>query len=296
MSMKHSLNRNRGLWSQLWHRRLYLLSLCVLMSVAGPALAKGFKPEAGYYPGGVAIIKVPQHSQSAPLVTFQGKRLYTQRTPEGDWEAWVGLPLSLKPGEYQVDWAVKTGNLPLHFTVEPKQYREQRLNVDRKHVDLSAENLARYQREKPEILGALDGWRPTQTPLGAEAFVPVAGERSDSFGFRRIFNGEARNPHSGMDIAAPEGTPVYSLLPGRVAAIGDYFFNGKTVILDHGQGLTSLYCHLSSIEALRVGQTLPGGTQLGEVGATGRVTGPHLHLTVSLNGARVNPALFLPRP
>lgn len=296
MSIRFPLNHNGAFRSVLRRRLFGRLFLCLLVMGAGPAVADGFRPEQGRYPGGVAIIEVPQHSQSAPLVTFQGKRLYTQRTPAGDWEAWVGLPLSLQPGDYQVDWAVKAGSLPLRFTVEPKQYREQRLNVDRKHVDLSAENLARYQREKPEILGALDGWRPTQTPLGAQAFVPVMGERSDSFGFRRIFNGEARKPHSGMDIAAPKGTPVYSVLPGRVAAIGDYFFNGKTVILDHGQGLTSLYCHLSSIEDLRIGQTLPGGSPLGEVGATGRVTGPHLHLTVSLNGARVNPALFLPKP
>jgi murein DD-endopeptidase MepM/ murein hydrolase activator NlpD len=121
---------------------------------------------------------------------------------------------------------------------------------------------------------------------------PLDGPRSGSFGLRRVFNGQARNPHSGMDIAAPVGTPIACPAPGRVIDTGDYFFNGRTVWIDHGAGWLSMMCHLSRID-VKVGQFLPTGAKLAEVGATGRVTGPHLHWSVALNRVLVDPALFL---
>ena len=207
------------------------------------------------------------------------------------WTALVGIPLAATPGEARIRVRQAEGERELPYHIAPKRYTEQHLKVSPRTVDLSPEDLARHERERThqqQVIATFSA--PPAGELRMRA--PTAGRRSSSFGLRRFFNGQPRNPHSGMDIAAATGTPVVAPLPASVIDVGDYFFNGRTVWLDHGGGLLSMMCHLSRID-VRQGDRLAAGERLGAVGATGRVTGPHLHWTVSLNRASVDPALFL---
>ena len=179
----------------------------------------------------------------------------------------------------------------MSFAVEPVHYAEQRLKVPRGKVDLSKEDLARFERERKHLAGVM-ATVSDLVPASFRFVQPTPGPRSSSFGLRRFFNDQPRNPHSGMDIAAATGTPVVAAGAARVIDTGDYFFNGKTVWLDHGGGLLTMYCHLSGID-VKPGDTVAAGDPIGAVGATGRVTGAHLHWSVSLNRAMVDPALFL---
>ncbi|RMD80586.1 MAG: M23 family metallopeptidase, partial [Gammaproteobacteria bacterium] len=180
----------------------------------------------------------------------------------------------------------------LSFRVIPKDYPEQHISLaDRRRVSPPARDLPRIRREAAALRAAFARWREAPRPPLALR-LPVQAPVSSPFGLRRFFNGLPRRPHSGLDLAAPAGTPVRAPAPGRVTLAAELFFNGKTVVLDHGQGMQTLYCHLRRI-AVAPGQQVGAGQVLGEVGATGRATGPHLHWSVSLNGARVDPALFL---
>ena len=247
-------------------------------------------PRASAVPGGVVMIDIEGESSEAPFVSFEGDAVMVLPRERG-WVALVGIPLSRTPGPAAIQIRRGASTLTRGFTIEGKQYRTQALKVAPKHVDLSPADAARVEREQPH-LRAMYGTFTAQIPESLRFISPVKGPRSSSFGLRRVFNNQPRNPHSGMDIAAPVGTPVVAPAAGTVIDTGDYFFNGGTVIIDHGRGLVTMYCHLSRIDA-KTGQKVVAGDKLGEVGATGRVTGPHLHWGVALNRAFVDPALFL---
>ena len=242
-------------------------------------------------PGGVAAVTLPD--TAAPARAFLGERRVMLRQRAGQWVAIAGIPLDREPGPATLSIETADGErTEVAFEIGAADYATQHLTVpNRRHVSPDPADLERIGRERGIIDAALGRFSESREPeLAFEA--PVPGRRSSSFGLRRFFNDQPRSPHKGMDIAAPKGTPIENPLPGRVVATGDYFFNGNTVIVDHGQGLVTLYCHLERID-VEEGQELEAGDQLGTVGATGRVTGPHLHWGVYLNATAVDPALFL---
>jgi len=254
--------------------------LAVLLSVAAFA-------DDTVRPGGIAFVDAGPVSAGTPVVRFQGKAVYVYRDGER-WTAAVGIPLETAEGVVTI--RIDDGERAV--TVGRYGYREQHLTVSNpSHVNPDAAQLERIGRERRIIDAALDAYR--NVPVDGVALMPpVNGPRSSSFGLRRFFNGEPRSPHKGMDIAASEGTPILAPRDGLVVATGDYFFNGNTVIVDHGRGLVTLFCHLSQI-GVAEGDEVHTGDRLGDVGSTGRVTGPHLHFGVYLNGTAVDPALLL---
>ena len=247
-------------------------------------------PQHRSVPGGVAVLDLgaagepPQASLGGVPVLVVGDA--------ARWTAVVGIALDTKPGTgHLVVRRTGAADVQQSFVIDPVRYAEQKLAVPPGKVDLSKDDLARYERERAhlaEVAATLSETAPPSLRLQQ----PTAGRRSSSFGLRRVFNGQSRNPHAGMDIAAAVGSPVFAAAAGRVIDSGDYFFNGKTVWLDHGRGLLTMYCHLSAIY-VKTGDRLAAGDVLGAVGATGRVTGAHLHWSVSLNRVLVDPALFL---
>ena len=243
-------------------------------------------------PGGVAIVALPRTNRTPPKVTFLQKPVLVVAGQEQRWVAVVGLPLDITIQTQVLVVVDQQTRTEIKFEVKDKKYREQRITVSNsRHVNPLADDMTRITRELDLQNAAYRHFSPT-VPSNILLDPPVKGPLSSPFGLKRFFNGEPRAPHSGLDFAVPTGTPVAAPADGKVILTGDYFFNGNTVFLDHGQGLISMYCHLSVID-VKTGDTLARGQVLGKVGATGRVTGAHLHWNVSLNDARVDPAIFI---
>lgn len=272
-----------------------LTTAAIASAMAAASPANPTLPRASAVPGGVLVVDLGPLATSeahAPVVTLDGARTLVVREQDR-WTAVVGLPLSQAVGP--VELLVKSPDgteRRVRADIAAKKYASQHLKVKPGQVDLSKEDLARVDAERTRILAALATYSPEPPPTLA-LLQPVPGPRSSSYGLRRFFNGQPRNPHTGMDIAAATGTAVIAPADGRVLDTGDFFFNGNTILLDHGQGLVTMYCHLSAI-GVAPGQVVKTGETIGKVGATGRVTGPHLHWGVILNRASVDPALFLP--
>ena len=204
----------------------------------------------------------------------------------------VALPLTSNPGKHLVIAHAAKSNTELLFKVIAKTYREQHLTVDNPRlVDPLASDLQRIESESVRMRTAynLVSRAPTQLrPIN----LPVQGIVTSEFGYRRFFNGQPRSPHSGVDTAAAQGTPVKSPASGGVVVVGNFFFNGNTVLVDHGGGFVSMLCHLHEVNVQQQ-QQIERDSIIGTVGATGRATGPHLHWSVSLQGTRVDPLVFV---
>lgn len=249
-------------------------------------------PKSSPVPGGVVNIPIADASEKPPKVFFHGKRVLVVKN-NNLWFAVVGIRLSEKPGTYPL--TLKSDDrqdLLVEFVVQSKDYPAQYITLKNKRmVNPNPDDLARIKRERVPINKALQTWKETED-VDTDFAFPVQGRLSSPFGLKRFFNNQPRNPHSGLDIAAPAGTPITAPAPGTIINIGNYYFNGNTVLLDHGQGLISGYFHMQKI-SVKSGQLVQRGDRLGTVGATGRVTGPHLHWNVYLNRAKVDPTLFL---
>ena len=252
-----------------------------------PLAAAADPADSAPRPGGIVLLDAGPAESDRPTVIYDGKNALVYRDGER-WTAAIGVPLDATPGNAA---AIVNGEA-LAFDIRDHAYAEQRLTIaNRKYVTPDEAQLERIGKERVVLDNALNNWRE-EALESIDLEAPVGGRRSSSFGLRRFYNDQPRSPHKGMDIAAAEGTPVVAPRAGIVTATGDFYFNGNTVILDHGQGLVTMYCHLSAID-VAFGDRLAAGERLGAVGATGRVTGPHLHFGVYLGGTAVDPAILL---
>jgi hypothetical protein len=259
-----------------------------------PAIDVDVKARA-IQPGELVVLTVTTRT---PVVevrvrAFDGDLPSFQITPTR-WRVIVGIDLDTPPGRHDVTIVAATtppSELTHRLTVMPKKFRTRQLTVDPSFVDPPPDTLVRIKEEAERINRV---WASSiVVPLWSGPFVrPVPEASNSAFGSRSVYNGQSRSPHGGADFASPAGTPVRSANAGRVALAGDLYFTGNTVIVDHGGGLFSFFAHLRSI-AVRESDLVTTGALIGEVGATGRVTGPHLHWAVRANNARVDPISLL---
>jgi len=247
-------------------------------------------------PGAVLLLQVT----GAPpdlRVEWDGRPLPVFPSASG-WTALVGLDLDVRPGP--IAWRVtrpsgaKNGGALAAgaVTVRARTFPTQPLTLPKGMVDLDAPTLARVEAERAELKAALGDGTPERLWRGPFRVPLDGGQPTGGFGLRRVINGQPRSPHTGYDWAAPVGTPVLAVNAGRVALVADHFFAGRNVVLDHGLGLFTLYYHLSETR-VAVSEAVATGQVIGAVGATGRVTGAHLHFGALLGGARVDPEALL---
>lgn len=268
--------------------RVRLTAAAALLLCCIPPLSAQL-PREVRVPGGVALISLGG-AETAPEARHEGRRLFVTEK-DGEWIALVGIPLSAEPGELTIEVHGGGKARKVGFAVMGKAYETQHITVaNRRHVDPDPEDLERIARESALTEVAVSTW--TERLPRLDFLLPVEGRVSGTFGLRRYFNGQPRRPHSGIDIAAPTGTPVRAPADGTVVEAGDFFFSGNMIYLDHGYGVLTMYAHLDGIEVWP-GERVRRGDRIGTVGMTGRVTGPHLHWTVYLNRTVVDPELFL---
>ncbi len=283
----------------------WLIALAVaLVSLASVRLCFGEAPGLSVNPGeslrgkqgDVLFVTIPVQGRPDRITgKFLQRTLTLFPFREQVYAGLLGLDIDDRPGQYELTIEViypqRTTRRRLPVTVLKADYPVQRLTLPSAMVDLDAPTLVRVRAEAKVVRQAFGGVVPH--PLWKETFrVPVTGKPSGRFGSRRVINGQPKKPHSGEDIAAPEGTPVSIMNDGIVRLTMDHFFTGQGVIVDHGLGLFSMYFHLSRVD-VEQGQTISKGHVIGKVGSTGRATGPHLHWGVRLNGARVDPYSLL---
>ena len=245
-----------------------------------PVHADNFQPPI---PGGIFAFKLPAHATG---VTYRDKPVFLHED-----YALVAVPMNVSPGTHELTIHTNDENQSYSFEVQPHNYTEQHITIKNEAlVSPPKEVQERITEEAIRQRGLYAAHLPDHSVSGGFE-KPLQGITTSLFGHKRFFNGKARNPHSGLDIAGPTGAPIAAAGGGVITLADDLYFNGNTIFIDHGRGLITMYCHMSEL-LVSEGEHVVKGQTIGLVGATGRATGPHLHWTVSLNGTRVDPLRF----
>jgi hypothetical protein len=285
-------------------RLFRLLPILILLGLPQPLFSElAAKPvtavrlslqKAKVFPGDVLRVDLKTGKTVESLNLFFGSQKILFQTQAGvnEWMGLVGIDLEIKPGPYSLKGTVsfadgQTVELDQAFRVLPKAFPVQRIQVDEKYVTLDPKAEQRVGEESKKLREIWKVASPQKLWKG-RFLSPVASPLTSGFGRRRIVNKQPRSPHSGVDLKATTGTPIKAANAGRVLLAEDLYFTGNTVVLDHGLGLYTYYAHCSTM-AVKPGDPVARGQVIGQVGATGRVTGPHLHWACRLNEARVNP-------
>lgn len=240
-------------------------------------------------PGGIKKVEIP--SQTLPIVNYDKNRVAIIKKNSG-YLAIVGIPVNAKL-EPQTLVQTFPPNKSYQFDIKNKNYKIQKLAIKNKRkVFPLKEDEQQITQEKLDLDKTLSHWRIVSDPFIDPFIAPVRGYITSTFGLKRIYNGIPKSPHTALDIAALQGTPIKATACGQVINIHDRFYTGNTVIIDHGQGVMSLYAHLKDVKVTN-GQWLKQGDIIGTVGKTGRVTGPHLHWAIYLNQTPIDPLLLI---
>jgi len=267
----------------------YVLLLIAIFYI-DMSCAEGFLSRLLHHPvpGGVAVIPLDD-GQDLSKVTYNQRQVLVIKEDDVRPIAIVGIPLDAKGKQHLL-----IENQPIYFELLEKDYPKQHITLPKQKQKYVTPNLEHEKRIARELKHQREAYQHFSDVIPSNLYLdlPVDGRVSAVFGVGRFFNGQKRNAHTGLDLAVPAGTPIKMPANGVVLLTGDYFFNGQTVIVDHGRGLISMFCHMSAID-VEQGQKLKRGDVVGKVGATGRATGPHLHWSVSLNNVRVDPAIFI---
>ena len=267
------------------------------LSTLCPEIARALDPADPIVPikvkqGGIVLLSItPGPGTESLRGGFRGKTIPFFQTGDGNYAMLLGIDMLQKVGHrpFVVRWRQNglSHSRSYEIKIVEATFGIQHLTLPKGKVDLDPPTLIRVKKEKKRMLAVFRDSLPVKLWQG-NFIAPVSGRRQGTFGRKRILNGQPRRPHTGEDISAPEGEPIVATNGGRVVLVGDYFFNGQSIVIDHGFGLFSMYFHLSEISVAE-GERLKRGQIIGKVGKTGRVTGPHLHWGMRLNGARIDP-------
>jgi murein DD-endopeptidase MepM/ murein hydrolase activator NlpD len=243
--------------------------------------------------GDVALVTVRQRAVR-PQITWMEKKITVAYNEKNElWAGFIGADLTTDPGRYRLQISYANNAQPdfIPITVRSKDHGIRRITVPKEMVELDHDTLQRVLREISTVKQVFV--RSSEDPLWWGRWTrPLPGRVVSPFGCRSIVNGMERSPHSGVDLKAPAGTPVKATNRGLVALVAEHFFSGKSIVIDHGGRIFSMYFHLSRI-SVRVGEAVEKGDLIGLSGCSGRVTGPHLHFGIRLNGKRINPLTLI---